>query len=153
VADDLQPCRDFLQHLGRRLAELDQAGGVAAAATARDLGLMHQNFTWQMRRRRLSASRILSRFGVTRRALRTGCNLLTQIFLEIFEPQLQLCDLAVQHLRGAAVALPAQRGQLHFHVFDLEQSRLQLALISGKFSQLHESGRDGPGTGYRGGSR
>lgn len=64
MADHLQPDRDLLQHLGRGLAELDQAGRIADAAAAGDLWFVHHHLARQMRRQRLAAGGFPPRLGL-----------------------------------------------------------------------------------------
>jgi hypothetical protein len=50
VLDDLEPDRHLVQHFGFRLADLDQAGGIAVAAGAVDFRFMHHDFARQVDR-------------------------------------------------------------------------------------------------------
>ena len=130
VLDHLQAGRDFLQHLGRALAEPGQAGGVAAAADAGDLRCMHDHFARQVSRQRLAlrgwAARL--RCGVRLGGLGGGRDLFAAIRLEVLELQFELVDVAVQPLGRLPVTLAPEHRELHLDPFDLEQRRGQPGL-------------------------
>ena len=89
----------FFSNLGRDLAELGQACGIAAAADAGDLRLMHDDLAEQMARQGLAPGRLTTGLGHGWR-LRSSCYLLPEILLETFQLHLELVDVAVELLEA-----------------------------------------------------
>lgn len=109
MADDLEPARQIVQHLGHVGADLAQrAAALRAGATGRAvLDLL----AWQVRRQGLAAA--TRRRRVRRRFRRKRIQLGVRLRLQLFQSQFQLRNLFAQTFRGAAKLHAAQPRQLH----------------------------------------
>jgi hypothetical protein len=152
MADDLQPSRQLLQHLGDILAQPGQPGGVGAAAAAGQHRLVQDGLARQVRWQRL-ADGLLARLGRRReRRFRRGSGL-GLVLLQVADQHLQLADLRRQPFRGLAVLLAPGAGQLHLELVDLEPAVQQQRIALGQRrvplrQQAAQRGDLGIGVGY-----
>jgi len=132
VLDHLECGRNVFQHLGHVLADLAQHR--AAAAAAGSLRRVRHLLARQMRGQRLATCRlVIPRRGAPRAGglllgLLGACVTLRHAFLEFAEQQLELLDLAVELLRGAAEPRPSQHRELRFEMLDLQRLGIELRI-------------------------
>jgi len=117
VADDLQPGRDTFQHFGHILTEHRQARRAAAGAGLARMvpHLLARQMRWQGPAHGMAA---LAPGGRRRPLGSPRRGPLGFAFLQILKTELELGDLPLQLLRGAAELHPSQDRQLRLHLLD-----------------------------------
>jgi hypothetical protein len=130
MADDLQPGRQLLQHLGDILAQPGQPGGIDAATAAGQHRLVQDGLPRQVRRQRL-ADGLMARLGRRRAGCFRRGSSLGLVLLQAADQHLQLADLGRQPFRELVVLLALGAGQLHLELLDLEPAVQQQRITLG----------------------
>ena len=140
VLDDFEAGRDVFQHLALVLP--DAAEHRAATAWAGAGGLVNQGLARQMRRQR-SPNRLAAfarrcrpdhRIGLRR--TRSPGIALGSLFFQFADQQLELLDVAIELLRGAAEASAPQHRELHPQLLDMQGLGVDLGIARGDLDVL-----------------
>ena len=131
VLDHLEAGGSVFEHLALILADAAEHGAAAAGTGAGGFvgdGLARQMLGQLGPAGPLAPSCQRARLRLVLRIVHPGRisnararRFLGLLLLEVADQQLQLLDLAVELLRGAAEPRPAQRGQLHLQLLDVQR--------------------------------